>query len=307
LAALTCEEKMRRRFLVLFNPGAGRSRRALLAAVTDRLLAANATIIACDEPDLAAATEKAVRYIKAGDIDAVVAAGGDGTVRHAARLVVNSDMPLGYVPLGTGNVLAHELNLKRTPDAIVEMLLSGPQQTVECGVANGALFLLMVGVGFDGRVIGSLNTATKMRFGKFAYVPPVLSALWTPRDELAISIDNKPYAANWIVVANARHYGGHFVVARDASITTSGFQAVLFRARSVIDLTRQLVALSTGRLARMSADAAHVLGVETINCRDVSISSNTTVPCQIDGDTASATPMSVSTGGGRVQLIVPQG
>ena len=52
---------------------------------------------------------------ESGRYDAVIAAGGDGTIRQVAATLIGTDMPLGIIPVGTGNVLAHEIGLARTP------------------------------------------------------------------------------------------------------------------------------------------------------------------------------------------------
>ena len=72
-------------------------------------------------------------------------------------------MPLGIIPVGTGNVLAHEIGLARTADAIARMLLEGPVAKVACAQANGEPFLLMVGAGFDARVVAALDQRLKSR------------------------------------------------------------------------------------------------------------------------------------------------
>jgi diacylglycerol kinase (ATP) len=297
---------MRRRFFVLFNPGAGRSRRAFLDQVVGRLTDAGAAVELCDAPDAASAFAEASARVSSMTVDAIVAAGGDGTVRQAARLIVNTPLPLGYIPLGTGNVLAHELALKRTPDVIAATLLRGPLQRVECGLANGALFLLMAGVGFDGRVIANLDAATKLRFGKLAYVPPMLCALAMPINQLDVEVDGKPHPATWVVVTKARCYGGHFVMAPQASLVNTGLHAVLFHSHSRRQLVRQLLALASGQLAQAEPDYLRARGIETISCTRVSVRSNTPTPYQIDGDRGGLSPLEISMGGGVVQLIVPR-
>ncbi|NCC34385.1 MAG: diacylglycerol kinase family lipid kinase, partial [Chloroflexia bacterium] len=52
-----------------------------------------------------------VREAVAGGADLVIAAGGDGTVAMVAGALAGSNVPLGIVPIGTANVLAHVLAL----------------------------------------------------------------------------------------------------------------------------------------------------------------------------------------------------
>jgi diacylglycerol kinase (ATP) len=60
-----------------------------------------------------------------GRFDAVVAAGGDGTVRDAAEGLIGHSTPLGIIPTGTGNVFAREIGLPFLPDRLAWTLLSG--------------------------------------------------------------------------------------------------------------------------------------------------------------------------------------
>ncbi len=202
-----------------------------------------------------AARHDLVQALASGAYDAIVAAGGDGTVRQAACLLDGTEMPLGYIPLGTGNVLAHELGLDRSARALAQMLMQGPVMPVMLASANGERFLLMAGMGFDGRVIAALDHQTKSQVGKAAFALPTLKALSAPLDEIAVEIDGRKTTAAWVVVANARHYGGHFVIAPQTDIAAPGMSAILFHARSKAELLRQLVDLGVGRLERRAARA----------------------------------------------------
>jgi diacylglycerol kinase (ATP) len=55
--------------------------------------------------------EPAAEAALVGDFDAIVAAGGDGTVHDAAEGLIGHSIPLGIIPMGTGNVFARDLNL----------------------------------------------------------------------------------------------------------------------------------------------------------------------------------------------------
>jgi len=221
---------MRRRFFVVQNPGAGVAGSPLVEDVA-RLLANSGGEVTRARADIAAAQLAVREAAQSGNYDAIVAAGGDGTIRNAAGALIATDMPLGIIPVGTGNVLAHEIGLVRTPPAIARMLLEGPIARVACAQANGEPFLLMVGAGFDARVVAALDQRLKSRLGKVAYAGPLLGAIMRPIDTLLVTVDGRHHVATWAVIANARHYGGRFVLAPRTGILERGLEAILFKTR----------------------------------------------------------------------------
>jgi diacylglycerol kinase family enzyme len=293
---------MRRRFFLIANPVAGLTGAPLAGEVARMLERAGATV-ACTRPgDIEAARRAAREAAACGRYDAILAAGGDGTIRQVAAALLGSDTPLGIIPVGTANVLACEIGLASDAEAIAPTLLYGPVAKVACGRANGEPFLLMAGAGFDGRVIAALDHRFKSYVGKAAYAGPVLGALVRPMDRLAVTIDGKPHEASWAVIANARHYGGRFVLAPRTGIQQRGLQAILFKAKSRTVLIGQLFSLAMGRL---DARAASQGDVDMLSCARVSIHAPRAVPVQIDGDAFGTTPLDVEAGTDDLALIVP--
>ena len=293
---------MRRRFFLVVNTGAGLSRPWLVDEVTAALERTGATVARESLGEfsqirrLVGAAARSQRY------DVVVAAGGDGTIRAAAAGISGTDVPLAIIPCGTANVLAQEIGLKATPELVCQMLRNGPQRPIACARANDEPFLLMAGAGFDARVVGGLNHALKGLIGKAAYTGPVLGALLRPLDTLSITIDNRSYEASWVVIANARHYAGRFVLAPRTGIHQRGLEAVLFTARSRAVLLGQLLSLLRGRL---DARAGRHGDVAMYPCSHVKISAPGPVPVQIDGDPFGATPLEARAGTDAIRLIVP--
>jgi diacylglycerol kinase family enzyme len=294
---------MSRRFFLIFNPGAGTSRRAFLDKVVARLHAHAIDVAWAGAKTAEAARSEARAAARSGTFAAVIAAGGDGTIRQAAAGVAGTPCPIGAIPLGTGNVLAHEIAISRTPEAIASMLVAGQTLPVELGLANGEPFLLMAGAGFDGRIVGALDHRVKASIAKAAYVMPSLRALAAPLDRLDVSIDGRRHEASWAVICNARHYGGAFVMAQRTHLSMPGLSAVLFHSRSRPHLVSQLLALATGRLEARAGSGGG--DVTMITCERVEITSASPAPVQIDGDAFGMTPLTVTRGGGVVKLIVP--
>src|SRR5438046_2811870 len=83
------------------------------------------------------------------------------------------------------------------------------------------------GAGFDARVVGALDQRLKSRLGKAAYAGPLLGAIIRPIDTLIVTVDGRRHGATWAVIANARHYGGHFVLAPRTGILERGLEAIL--------------------------------------------------------------------------------
>jgi diacylglycerol kinase family enzyme len=73
--------------------------------------------------------------------DAVIVAGGDGTVRSVAAHILGSDVPLGVLPMGTMNVLARDLGVPEDLESALDALLTAPVQLIDVARVNGELFL----------------------------------------------------------------------------------------------------------------------------------------------------------------------
>jgi len=293
---------MRRRFFLAVNTGAGLSRPWLVDEVTAALERTGASVARETLGEFAQIRRLVGAAARSLHYDAIVVAGGDGTIRAAAAGLSGTDVPLAIIPCGTANVLAQEIGLKATPELVCQMLRNGPQVPMACARANGEPFLLMAGAGFDARVVGGLNHALKGRIGKAAYTGPVLGALLRPLDTLSVTIDKRSYAASWVVIANARHYAGRFVLAPRTGIHQRGLEAVLFTARSRTVLIGQLLSLLRGRL---DARAGQHGDVAMYQCSHVKVSAPGPVPVQIDGDAFGVTPLEAQAGTDAIHLIVP--
>jgi diacylglycerol kinase family enzyme len=294
---------MRRRLLLADNPGAGSGSRRLVDEVIARLVALGATVQRIASADAAAAQAAMAAAARSGAVDALIAAGGDGSIRLAAKSAIGTGVPVGAIPLGTGNVLAHEAGLPRDAEGIAALLAEGEACTVNAGRANGELFLLMAGAGFDGRIIAGLDQRLKHRVGKLAYVAPTLAALAARPDRLEVEIDGVRHRASWAVIANASRYGGRFLMGPRTRLARPGLSAVLFRGALRRHRIGPLLALALGHLdARASATDGDVT---MIPCSAARIASLMPVPTQIDGDPFEATPLAVEDAGPAVRLILP--
>jgi YegS/Rv2252/BmrU family lipid kinase len=105
----------------------------------------------------------------AGQVDVVLASGGDGTVTACAEGVAGSGVPLAVLPAGTGNLLARNLGLPLALDQALAVGLTGRDRRLDVGNANGHPFVAMAGIGFDAMLLDSTGEPLKKRLGWVAY------------------------------------------------------------------------------------------------------------------------------------------
>ena len=147
-----------KRVLIIYNPTAGWFRRGYFLKVLaelDRLgchVTVQQTLRQGDAETFAKRTDPA-------QTDAVVAAGGDGTINEVANGLLGLNVPLGIIPLGTANVLAAEIGLLPGPKAIATTIAAGTRLTCHPGRANGRLFKMKAAEGFHAHVVK--NTPTR--------------------------------------------------------------------------------------------------------------------------------------------------
>jgi diacylglycerol kinase family enzyme len=85
--------------------------------------------------------------VKAG-AEAVVAGGGDGTIRAVASVLVGGKVPLGVLPLGTLNHFAGDLKIPADLEAAVRLVGEGEVHPLDVGEVNGEIFLNNSSLGF---------------------------------------------------------------------------------------------------------------------------------------------------------------
>lgn len=294
---------MRRRFALVFNSTAGVAIPRLLDGVLGGMRARGADIFQLAARSADEAAERVADAGRQGLCDAAIAAGGDGTFRAVATGAAQCQLPVGLVPLGTGNVLAHEIGLPRRARQVADVLLHGREIEIAGGLVNGAPFFLMVGAGFDARIVSRLNYRTKRAFGRAAYTYPVIKTFIEGPRHFDVDLDGRRFEASWLILALASRYGGSFVLTKETSIGSDGLIAVVVEARSRFALASSALALGLGRLGHpeFCPDGVHVLPVKR-----ALVGRRSMTPLEVDGDEAGVSPADVSAYGPRVRLIVPE-
>lgn len=277
--------------IVVFNPTAGRRRAQLLWRVLD-VMVANGMRLELVKTTQPRHAEALARCAAEAGARMIVAAGGDGTIAEVASGLLGSDAKLGVIPLGTANVLAHELALPFTPQAVAAALAFGRTRRIWPGVMvspeGSRLFVQMLGVGFDAQVVHHLSPRLKRVCGRAAYVLQTLRELPRYRfDPIRVKVDEKEYQASSVVLTKGCLYAGQYRLALDAHPSEPGFSVVLFQRAGAGAAMVYGAALPLNMLP-------HTTGICRVRALKVEIRSVRQMPAQADGDAAGFAPLTVT-------------
>lgn len=160
----------------------------------------------------------------------IVATGGDGTINEIARALINTGIPLGVIPLGSGNGFARHFNLPFNIKKALRLLLTGTTLLVDVGYMNGKPFFCTAGIGFDAE-IGYYYRNYNHR-GFIAYALSFARVFsWYRSKDYKLEIDGTAYGfkAFFITIANISQFGYNFYVAPHASTLDGAFDVVVVK------------------------------------------------------------------------------
>jgi diacylglycerol kinase (ATP) len=236
---------------------------------------------------------------------AVVAMGGDGTINEVAHGILESgsDAPLGIIPLGTGNVLARELNIPLDPEQASRVIADGKTRRIDVGRDEHKYFVMAAGVGFDAEVVKILESNRKGAISVLNYAVPILKAFWQydfPR--FSVEVDGKSLGegAGSVSVSNTRRYTGPLGITNRASVDDGELDIFIFRESGKLKLLKY----AAGALFWMADrfyDVTYVQGKEVV----ISPVGNSEVFYQIDGDSGGKLPQKFHVVPSALSVLVP--
>jgi diacylglycerol kinase family enzyme len=237
------------------------------------------------------------------DVRAVVAAGGDGTARVVAEKTPPG-VPLTVLPLGTENLLARHLDLSTDTRALAQRIAEGWTARLDAGEANGRLFTLMVGCGFDADVVRRLHRDRRGHIHHLSYIKPIVDAIRnyeyppvTVHCRHAPGAADEVLTARWVFVVNLPRYAGGLNFAPQASGTDGLLDVCTFKEGSLWSGLMYLGGVVLGQHQGME-------DFHLVRSSAVTIESTTSVPYQIDGDPGGELPLTIRILPQRLTLLV---
>jgi diacylglycerol kinase (ATP) len=225
---------------------------------------------------------------------AVLAYGGDGTVRAVASALTGSGVPLGLLPAGTGNLLARNLAVPFTDlDAALAVALTGLERAIDVGRAEvdvsgedhpprAETFLVMAGLGFDAEVMASVEHRLKARVGWWAYVVAGTRRLRGRQTKVLLRLDGEEPVRRRlrsVIVGNCGELTGGVRLMPEAKIDDGWLDVVVVAPRGVVGWLAV-----TGAVLTRSRWGHPV--VERFRCRRIEVTAEKPLHVQLDGDPA---------------------
>jgi diacylglycerol kinase (ATP) len=216
----------------------------------------------------------------------LVAVGGDGTV--SALLNEQPSVPLTVLPAGTENLVAQHFGLGRDPEALADTIASERPVRVDVGLVGDRRFLLMVGFGFDGDIVSRHHQGRVSRCGsirpthRIAYVWPVLRSSFSYRfPSITVRIADPDaeeiLTGTTVFVFNAPRYALGLPFVPSARDDDGWLDVIVFRKPGALQALCYLWKVFWGTHLGDSS-------VYHRRARHVVVSSQESIPVQIDGD-----------------------
>ncbi|WP_137846464.1 diacylglycerol kinase family protein [Microbacterium sp. 2FI] len=262
--------------------------------------------------------------------DAVLVAGGDGTVRAVSEAMSGSGVPLSIVPSGTGNLLARNLRLPLTdPEAMIRAVFDGDTLPMDIGwttlvradgTSDEYAFVVMGGIGLDAAMIANTNPQLKKTVGWVAYVDGAARSLpgakpfrvmyQLPESRLHSS------RVQSVLFANCGSLPAGLELIPEASVVDGALDIVIFQPKGPLGwiFVWRRVAWDNSVLRRFRA-GRRVLALRTKDNSvrysrgsGIEIATQDPQPVQLDGDEfGAAVRVQTRVAAGALLVVVPKG
>ena len=282
------------KFSIIVNPNAGKKQGMAIASQTSTRLIEKGhelEILVSNKPgDTVSIAEK----LNIRNLDGIIAVGGDGTlfelINGLKKNDIALDIPIGQIPVGTGNSFIKDLGITTTEQGI-EAVLSGNTRLVDLGefsyTGGTFYFINLLGAGFVSNVAYRAKKYKKL--GSLSYIMGVLEeivVLKSAKVELVIDGVNIKREAVFIEICNSRFTGGDMMMAPGALIDDGFLDVIILNKTSRIKLLSLFPSIFKGEHVE---DAT----VEVIRGKKITLTSMPSMVLTPDGETFGKTPIDV--------------
>ena len=232
---------MKKKVLVIINPKAGVKRNKKIEHFLSKYLKEDQFEVEIYYTKAAFDGKDYVSKHKSKNWDAILVVGGDGTINEVGSELVNSDIALGIVPMGSGNGLARYLNIPIQIEASIEQFSKFHSKKIDVGKVNSLYFFNSLGFGIDA-VVSKKFSESKSR-GLKEYVRIAAPEITKPTKvniDVEINGNSRSCEAVFFSIMNIDQFGNGFIVAPGANAEDGILDVVIIKKMPITHIGQWL-------------------------------------------------------------------
>ncbi len=232
-----------------------------------------------------------------GNYEAVIVFGGDGTVNEVISGIAEKDYipKLGIIPGGTGNLITKLLEISQDIDEAIDQLDFNKTNAIDIGKANKSYFGYIFSVGSLPEAIHNVEIEDKTKYGVLAYaINTIKSVIKDEVFNIKIETENGSYEgeASQVLVLLSNYYADKKIFEENKD----GYANILIlKNASIISKLSLIPDLLKGDIVEND-------NIEYIKAKDITISSDTKLESDIDGDQSDDLPVKITVLGNHIEI-----
>jgi len=229
--------------------------------------------------------------------EAVIVFGGDGTVNEVISGIAEKDYipKLGIIPGGTGNLITKLLEISQDIDEAIDQLDFNKTNAIDIGKANKSYFGYIFSVGSLPEAIHNVEIEDKTKYGVLAYaINTIKSVIKDEVFNIKIETENGSYEgeASQVLVLLSNYYADKKIFEENKD----GYANILIlKNASIISKISLIPDLLKGDIVEND-------NIEYIIAKDITISSDTKLESDIDGDQSDDLPVKITVLGNHIEI-----
>jgi len=228
----------------IYNPNAGNKSNRYRQELIKRIQKIpNSTLVLTERPHHAHEIIQDLLPLKP---DRIIAIGGDGTVNELGSALIGTDIPLGIIPLGSGNGLARHLGIPMSTNQAIQKALQSNFIEIDVLSWNNRPFFCTAGIGFDAEVAALFHQGNGR--GLFNYIKASLKALSQYKEtELLIGTNDKQPIFS-LTIANANQFGNNAFISPTSNLQDALFEIVKIKSGKFYQIAQLGISLFLKRI-----------------------------------------------------------
>ena len=229
--------------------------------------------------------------------EAVIVFGGDGTVNEVISGIAEKDYipKLGIIPGGTGNLITKLLEISQDINEAIDQLDFNKTNAIDIGKANKSYFGYIFSVGSLPEAIHNVEIEDKTKYGVLAYaINTIKSVIKDEVFNIKIETENGSYEgeASQVLILLSNYYADKKIFEENKD----GYANILvLKNASIISKLSLIPDLLKGDIVEND-------NIEYIKAKDITISSDTKIESDIDGDQSDDLPVKITVLGNHIEI-----